>query len=171
VESAAESFPGNCRGVISVGAVDELGNLTTYSAREADINMPGGTIQRPVPCVGPYMSVQQCIGTSVAVPHAAGLNTLVPLQVVELVGTVGWTQVNMTFPERGSSYVSANIHTSSIESCPMGGYMTTGGYPYAVSEVHCAACPPGTNLSIVGSTSISDCQPCSPWWGGSHMCW
>lgn len=40
--SASESFPGNCRGVISVGATgSSAGKIASYSAKGADVYLPG----------------------------------------------------------------------------------------------------------------------------------
>jgi hypothetical protein len=74
--TAADSFPANCKGVISVGAVGRDMQLTSYTARDANLFLPGGTVEAAVPCIGPYPLVQQCIGTSIAVPHAAGVRAI-----------------------------------------------------------------------------------------------
>ena len=67
---ASEHFPANCRGVISVGALDFRMVMASYSSRGADIYMPGGDAVRPVPCLSYNMEQQGCIGTSIAVPQA-----------------------------------------------------------------------------------------------------
>ena len=71
-----ENFPANCEGVISVGALDKFGLPTQYSALHPSVSMPGGTWEYPVPCLGPTLQVGGCVGTSMAVPHAAGLRAL-----------------------------------------------------------------------------------------------
>jgi alpha-tubulin suppressor-like RCC1 family protein len=70
-------FPANCVGVISVGALDRQGVLTSYSATGATMNQPGGTIGDPIPCLTPDGSVAGCIGTSVAVAYASGIQACV----------------------------------------------------------------------------------------------
>jgi hypothetical protein len=42
-----ENFPGNCKGVISVGAINELYAIASYSATGTDVSgyMPGNNIQ------------------------------------------------------------------------------------------------------------------------------
>ncbi len=74
--SARDHFPANCLGVTSVGALISSGSLASYSSRDASVNMPGGTLEDPVPCLGPTMKVVGCVGTSMSVPHAAGLRAL-----------------------------------------------------------------------------------------------
>jgi hypothetical protein len=59
-----------------VGATDHLGRLTPYTSRNAQIYKPGGTSVVPVPCVGPYLTVEGCTGTSMAVPHAGALRAM-----------------------------------------------------------------------------------------------
>jgi subtilisin family serine protease len=56
---ASDFFPGNCRGVISVGALGRDGQVAMYSPDCADEYMPGGgdVMVDPVPCIGPYMQV------------------------------------------------------------------------------------------------------------------
>ena len=74
--NAHENFPANCIGVESVGALDKFGLRTAYSSTNASVSMPGGTWEYPVPCLGPTLQVGGCVGTSMAVPHAAGLRAL-----------------------------------------------------------------------------------------------
>lgn len=75
---AENYFPGNCRGVISVGALNANGQVASYSAKRPKAFMPGGDAELPVPCLGADLEVdvQNCVGTSMAVPHAAGLVAL-----------------------------------------------------------------------------------------------
>jgi alpha-tubulin suppressor-like RCC1 family protein len=74
---ASQHFPANCRGVLSVGALDASFEIASYSSRGADVYMPGGDLNMNVPCLGADLqSVQQCRGTSMAVPHAGGLDAL-----------------------------------------------------------------------------------------------
>ena len=52
-DNASNYFPGNCAGVLSVGALDLEWMPTSYSAVRASVYMPGGTWEWPVPCMGP----------------------------------------------------------------------------------------------------------------------
>ena len=73
---ASEYFPANCKHVVSIGALDKFSQQTFYTSRNAQMYMPGGTQEDPVPCMGPDLQVSGCIGTSVATPHAAGLHAI-----------------------------------------------------------------------------------------------
>lgn len=81
---AAENFPANCRGVVSVGALTSGMRRAYYSSPFADVYMPGGDWGEEVPCLKANLSrIGKCVGTSFAVPHAAGLTALtgcVPLK-------------------------------------------------------------------------------------------
>jgi hypothetical protein len=76
---AADFFPANCRGVLSVGALNWRGQRASYSSLDADLLMPGGDAERGVPCLSPTAQpdlLSSCMGTSIALPHAAGLVAL-----------------------------------------------------------------------------------------------
>lgn len=74
---ASEYFPANCQGVVSVGALDRQRNPASYTSKNAQLLLPGGgLLDYPVPCVGPYFTIERCVGTSFAVPHAGGLAAL-----------------------------------------------------------------------------------------------
>ena len=91
---SAQWSPGNCRGVISVSAVDKLGNLATYSNYGANVSVaaPGGntgslgggtdigilstanvSAKKPLPIMMNYLSYQ---GTSMSAPVVSGLIAL-----------------------------------------------------------------------------------------------
>ncbi len=75
--TAADHFPANCRGVISVGALNARGEIASYSLRGADVYMPGGDLDKGVPCLGGDLGeVESCVGTSIAVPHAGGMGVV-----------------------------------------------------------------------------------------------
>jgi hypothetical protein len=108
---ASDSFPANCKGVISVGASDEtMTSYTEYTSRGAENYYPGGTYQMPIPCVGPYLQVQGCIGTSMSVPHTAGLRVLDAMWRDPFVGNVS---ENETTQENGGVvYATADVSGS-----------------------------------------------------------
>ncbi|KOX88943.1 Extracellular basic protease precursor [Thermus aquaticus] len=64
-------FPGNCRGVLTVGAVGPEGRLASYSNRSAPLLAPGGDGASGVlgPTLGGHRLLQ---GTSQAAPHVSG---------------------------------------------------------------------------------------------------
>lgn len=69
-QHASHYAPGNCRGVISVGALDDKGNLAAYSNVNASVNAFGG----PMQCLdhkGESLG-QMCMGTSFAAAVVAG---------------------------------------------------------------------------------------------------
>jgi len=91
---SAQWAPGNCRGVISVSAVDKLGNLASYSnyGRNISVAAPGGntgslgggtdtgmlstanvSAKKPLPIMMNYLSYQ---GTSMSAPVVAGVIAL-----------------------------------------------------------------------------------------------
>ena len=80
---AVQFFPANCRGVVSVGALNWEKQVASYSAKLPDMYMPGGDLFMGVPCLSvaqmsDTMAIvgSSCVGTSMAVPHAVGLAVL-----------------------------------------------------------------------------------------------
>lgn len=76
---ASDYFPANCRGVVSVGALNWMNRPASYTSQKPDVFMPGGDAQLGVRCLGADLSsaeTQTCMGTSMAVPHAGGLAAL-----------------------------------------------------------------------------------------------
>jgi alpha-tubulin suppressor-like RCC1 family protein len=78
--SARDQFPGNCHGVISVGALNPNKLEASYSSPHGDVYMPGGDSNAAtrVPCLRNDIDVTAwlCVGTSFAAPHAAALHAL-----------------------------------------------------------------------------------------------
>ena len=84
---AGNYFPGNCAGVIAVGASTRQGTLAAYSnfGPSVDLNAPGGDTANPISTLSvlngaltPYFST----GTSFAAPHVTGLLGLLSLEQV-----------------------------------------------------------------------------------------
>ena len=73
--NASDQFPGNCKGVVTVGAWNWKKDEASYSSRNPDIFMPGGDGEKAIPVLinDLYSGVWGMIGTSFAAPHAAGL--------------------------------------------------------------------------------------------------
>lgn len=66
---AAALFPGNCHGVISVGAHGDAGEYAAYSTSNADVYFAGGTPEHPLTCLVGEKDEKQvpCYGTSFSV--------------------------------------------------------------------------------------------------------
>ena len=81
-------FPGNCKGVLSIGASTRQGTLAAYSnwGETLAFSAPGGDGSNPVQVVGVGTDGQlvqaTAMGTSFAAPHVAGVLAL--LQVVNV---------------------------------------------------------------------------------------
>jgi len=102
-ENAANSSPGNCNGVINVGATDRAGGKASYSnyGTVVTVSAPGGDSEAILSTIdlgtqGPEApGYAYYAGTSMASPHVAGVialmlaknNTLTPTQVRQLLRT------------------------------------------------------------------------------------
>lgn len=80
---ADDHFPANCRGVVSVGALNWKRQVASYSSLRPGVFMPGGDSERSVPCLGEnlILDIHTCQGTSMAVPHAGGLSSVMGYSV------------------------------------------------------------------------------------------
>ena len=76
-QSVSNYFPANCKGVLSVGALDRSGKLASYSSVNADLFLPGGDSKDPLACMSAGGAVRPCVGTSFAAVHAAGWAAIV----------------------------------------------------------------------------------------------
>ena len=135
---AADHFPANCRGVVSVGALNWKKEIASYSSRGADVYMPGGDAEKPVPCLGHDLSLQGCIGTSIAVPHAAGLRGVDEgsdwsgiSEGINIVGDMNNTDsfvqaAGCPAGQYGSTGVTAQYPSQALTSCTT----TIGSYTY-----------------------------------------
>lgn len=64
---AASLFPGNCQGVLSVGAHGDGGAYAGYSSANADVYFAGGTPEHPLTCLSDGLAEVPCYGTSFSV--------------------------------------------------------------------------------------------------------
>lgn len=85
--SAGEYFPGNCKGVIPVGALSKDGKMADYSSTNAEIFMPGGTVEAPLICMSHMQTLKQCMGTSFSVVYGAAWVSLEILDKGDFVGS------------------------------------------------------------------------------------
>jgi hypothetical protein len=69
---ASDYFPGNCKGVHSIGSMNRRGHLAMYSNTEAEFNLPGGDAMNPLTCMSYGEKIVQCKGTSFAAVYATG---------------------------------------------------------------------------------------------------
>jgi hypothetical protein len=75
---ASDFVPGSCNGVITVGALDRFGKITSYSASKAAMYMPGGDAANPLLCMTHGPALVPCTGTSFSVIHAAAAAVFAP---------------------------------------------------------------------------------------------
>jgi hypothetical protein len=70
-DDASRYFPGNCMGVMSVGALARDGEIAAYSNRQAQLYMPGGDFTNPLICMSFGLQLTACSGTSFSAVLAA----------------------------------------------------------------------------------------------------
>lgn len=129
--SAMDSFPANCKGVISVGALGFNGKIAHYSVQDAQMYMPGGSNTKPVPCLGTSLEVEYCLGTSISVSHAAGIflySCKVEIQFLQrtLDSPLFRKQAHSIMPFANPGLVHGMLHP--------GHFMSTDAYGYFESD-------------------------------------
>jgi hypothetical protein len=94
--NASLYFPGNCKGVLSIGASTRQGTLATYSnwGPTLAFSAPGGDAANPVQVLtvdsSGSIAVGYAMGTSFAAPHVAGATVLLQ--------TIPWNQGTQYIP-------------------------------------------------------------------------
>lgn len=126
-QPASHYAPGNCRGVVSVGALDDKGNVASYSSVNATVNAFGG----PMQCLNENgHGMQFCTGTSFAAA------TLTRLEYSVLLN-------------QNSNNSNIILHASEIPPCNAGYFQS--------SPTECTQCPSGTYQDAVGQSSCKNC--------------
>jgi len=80
-QDASDYWPGNCRGVISIGASDNSGRKTLYSNLGTTVSAPGGDDTHPIMTLAPdpvtnQLKAAQFVGTSASAAIAAGFTAI-----------------------------------------------------------------------------------------------
>ena len=79
-EDAVLYFPGNCDGVVSVGASTVNGALAPYSNWNATLYAPGGDSSAPIAVEAMNRTLKYVVGTSLSTVHLAGMLVLSSLK-------------------------------------------------------------------------------------------
>jgi hypothetical protein len=155
---AVENFPGNCRGVISVGAIDEIYEVASYSATGADVYMPGNNIK----CS--YDQQDACTGTSVSATLAAGVQAC-GYNLESMNGLDYW--VNGTDDD-----LMITTAANAMDYCGTGTCPNTLFGLYCAGNGYCADCP--LDYYCTGTTSTYPCPtnhmslPAAKWTSASQ---
>jgi hypothetical protein len=159
---ASENFPANrdrdrdrdCAGVISVGSLDVEGNRAVYSAKNADVYVPGDNVQ-----CGTQIS---CSGTSVAATLAAGAEAC-GLDVEDNDGFWG-NQINGSADMVKATVVPCSLYCRGLYgftysvTCPAGSSCST---TYCACCKNCAySCTAGTYAGACVTPMGSCCTQC-----------
>ena len=167
-QNASLFFPGNCLGVLTLGASTRSGALATYSnwGNSLSFSAPGGDVTNPIPVltVGEDGSLvyDVAVGTSLAVPHVAGMYSLLlgigirvqsaleyfPLVLNESCGRMGVIGGNST---SNGTYVETfaefYVHEASL-------FCSAGTYLANTWDSVCTPCD-SNSYSSPGATSCS----------------
>ena len=169
--NASLFFPGNCKGVLVLGASTRKGTLAAYS-NWGDLlafSAPGGDTQDPIPVLTVLhgaLTPTFAMGSSLAAPHASGLFSLligagIPLkEAVNYFPFVknpecGWMGVlggmNQSFGRFNRTFnftETAAVFAVDTTPCPPG----TSGLPGG-----CVGCPARSFSSVAGASVCTGC--------------
>ena len=168
LDSIDDTFPANCNNVLSVGASTRRGNMAAYSNKGADIAAPGGDGADPIHVLSVRngnLSNSYSMGTSMAVPHVAGVAGL----FVNYITNVSSLTIFLRYFMNGSHLTRNISFTSSINSsqsilhiaytpitCPAGQFAVCSVYWGCLG---CGNCPSETYKST--SNTAETCTGCS----------
>lgn len=158
-------FPGNCEGVISLGASTRGGALAGYSNWNADFSAPGGDAADPISVltVGHgRLVLGTATGTSFAVPHAGGLFSLLMGAGIEsravldyfgvsdeggirtLLGVGSFARNNWTNYTETSAQFNDSLVVASAVTCSAQDFDSSDPYePYSGEHNYRTYCNPG----------------------------
>jgi alpha-tubulin suppressor-like RCC1 family protein len=180
---ASKHFPANCVGVVSVGALDAQGTLTSYSSRNATVNQLGS-----IPCLSPDGVVTTCTGTSSSVAYQGGLQACTRTRQKSLPSSVIWDIYHPLSASNevanSNETVTAGTHTSpstSPTTCDIGESIPTIVHMDAGMDHNCALLsdntmkcwgPSNHGQLGVGSLGIRNVTPYAVQiaLGGYHTC-
>ncbi len=102
-DNGAVNLPGNCNGVITVGAIDSTGNRASYSnyGRELDVTAPGSQILSTY--IGGTSAYTYLSGTSMATPFVSGVVALVRAANPNLSATAVNTLIQQAVTDKGAA--------------------------------------------------------------------
>ena len=178
-QNADKYFPGNCIGVMTVGASTRKGTLAAYSNWGAQLSLsaPGGDREDPISVLtlrSGKLVEGTAIGTSLSVPHASGLYALLLGVGMSIQNASGGQSVLLTYfpsllngsaigyPTANYSETMAQFGNQSVLSlslgCPSGTFEC-----YGVTCCMCYTCAMGEQAMGCSSTGTSGgwCSPCS----------
>ncbi len=166
-------FPGNCRGVLSIGASTRQGTLASYSnwGETLAFSAPGGDGANPVQVVSvsadlPVLTPATAVGTSFAAPHVAGVVAL--LQAINVSLDQGGEYVPCV--PGGGCGVKVILNGISKEQkqviMPHQNISKYANDSQLFMTVVCSWCAVGTYNSQCFGTSPGLCENCPP----THFC-